>query len=90
MITYDDAKRQANLAKHGLDLAAAEVVFDGPMFSFEDTRAGYGEQRLQTLGLLHGRVVVLVWTEREAGPHLISLRYGDKRETQDFFNALQP
>ncbi|WP_369667975.1 BrnT family toxin [Thioalkalicoccus limnaeus] len=79
----------ANL-KHGLDFAEAEAVFDGPVFTMEDTREGYGEQRSRTLGLLAGRVVVLIWTEREAGPHLISLRYGDKRETQGFFMQLEP
>ncbi len=30
MITYDEAKRQANLAKHGLDLADAALVYDAP------------------------------------------------------------
>jgi len=53
----------------------------------KDARAAYGEQRLKSLGWLRGRVVVLVWTERAAGPHLISCRYGDKHETQRYFNA---
>lgn len=89
MITWDEPKRRINLAKHGLDFFGAEAIFDGPMFTIEDAREDYGEQRLKTLGVLNGRVVVLVWTEREEGPHLISLRYGDKRETQDFFTYLQ-
>ncbi len=28
---WDEAKRQANLSKHGLDFADAEKVFAGPM-----------------------------------------------------------
>lgn len=28
MITWDENKRQANLAKHGIDFAEAETIFD--------------------------------------------------------------
>ncbi|MEA1049979.1 BrnT family toxin [Lamprobacter modestohalophilus] len=90
MITWDDAKRRSNLAKHGLDFAEAEAIFDGPIFTEQDTREAYGEPGFKTLGMLHGRVIVLVWTERDDELQLISLRYGDKRETRDFFKQLQP
>ncbi|MBK1619123.1 hypothetical protein CKO42_11900 [Lamprobacter modestohalophilus] len=90
MITWDDAKRRRNLAKHGLDFAEAEAIFDGPIFTEQETREAYGEPRFKTLGMLHGRVIVLVWTERDDDLQLISLRYGDKRETRDFFKQLQP
>lgn len=30
MIVFDEAKRQINLAKHGLDLADAGLVYDAP------------------------------------------------------------
>jgi uncharacterized DUF497 family protein len=30
MIIYDETKRAANLAKHGLDLADAALVYDAP------------------------------------------------------------
>lgn len=87
MVTYDEAKRQSNLAKHGIDLAEVGAVFDAPLLTDEDARSAYGEQRLKTLGWLAGRVVVLIWTDREDGPHLISYRYGDKHETDDYFQA---
>ncbi|MBK5939527.1 BrnT family toxin [Halochromatium roseum] len=90
MITWDDAKRRSNIAKHGLDFAEADAIFDGPIFTEQDIREAYGEPRFKTLGVLHGRVIVLVWTERDDDLHLISLRYGDKRETRDFFKQLQP
>jgi uncharacterized DUF497 family protein len=87
MVTYDETKRQTNLTKHGIDLAECAGVFDAPMLTDEDTREAYGEQRLKSLGWLNGRVVVLAWTDRETGPHLISCRYGDKHETQAYFKA---
>jgi uncharacterized DUF497 family protein len=74
MVTYDAAKRHANLVKHGVDLAECEGVFVAPMLTEEDTREAYGEQRMKSLCWLQGRVAVLVWTEREAGPYLISCR----------------
>jgi uncharacterized DUF497 family protein len=61
---YDPAKRKKNQRKHQIDLAECEAVFDGPML----TREEYGEQRLVSLGWLKGRVVVLVWTDREDDP----------------------
>lgn len=87
MATYTDAKRQSNLAKHGIDFADGESVFDSPMLTEEDTRHTYGEQRLRSLCWLNGRVAVLIWTDRESGPHFISCRYADKQETQIYFKA---
>ncbi len=87
MVTYDEAKRQTNLAKHGIDLGACEGVFDAPMLTEEDLRVPYGEQRLKSLAWLRDRVVVLIWTDRLTGPHLISCRCGDKHETQRYFEA---
>ncbi len=49
---WDEAKRLANLSKHGLDFADAEKVFAGPMVLFEDGREDYGEQRMIGIGLL--------------------------------------
>lgn len=42
---WDARKRQFNLVKHGLDFADAEIVFEGPTFTYEDDRYNYGEQR---------------------------------------------
>nr|WP_304302011.1 BrnT family toxin [Chromatium okenii] len=86
-MTYDETKRQTNLAKHGIDLADVGSVFDGFMNTVEDARFAYHEQRLQSLGWFRDRVVFLVWTDREIGPHVISCRYGTRHETQQYFQA---
>lgn len=88
MISYDDTKRHLNLGKHGIDLAALESAFDAPMVTVEDRRRAYGEQRLKSLAQWQGRVVVLIWTERDDRAHLISCRYADKHETQRYLAAL--
>ena len=60
---WDEAKRQANLKKHGVDFTDAERVFADSTFTFADDREDYGEQRWVTLGLLGVQVVVIVHTE---------------------------
>jgi len=61
---WDEAKKRNNLAKHGLSFEDAEQVFSGPCVTFEDDRFVYGEERLITLGLLAGRVVVIAHAPR--------------------------
>jgi len=51
-ISWDEAKRRQNRHKHKLDFADAARVFEGPTLTTEDDRYHYGEQRLNTLGLL--------------------------------------
>jgi len=74
MISYDDNKRQINLQKHGIDLAECVSIFDHPMITKEDARENYGEQRLQSLGLLNSVVVFMVWIDKVDHPHLMSVR----------------
>lgn len=89
MITWDESKRLENIRKLKIDLAELEPVFDFPMVSVEDNRQNYGEQRLQSLGLWLGRAVFLVWTPRgDDTAHLISCRYANRQETDDYFQAL--
>lgn len=51
------------MAWRPLDFTDAELVFDGPLFTFEDDRRDYGEQRWVSIGLLRDKVVVIVHTE---------------------------
>jgi len=89
MITWDEPKRRTNLRKHKIDLAELEPVFDLPMITLDDDREAYGELRLQSLGMFEGRVVFLVWTPRgDDTAHLISCRYADRQETNEYFEAL--
>lgn len=89
MITWDESKRRENLRRHRIDLADLESTFDSPMVTVEDARERYGELRLQSLGMWRGRIVFLVWTPRgEDTAHLISCRYADRTQVQDYFNAL--
>ena len=83
--TWDEAKRQANVAKHGLDFADAAKVFAGPMVLFEDDRADYAEQRMIGIGLLEYLVVLIVHVESDETIHIISMRKADSDETDIYY-----
>jgi uncharacterized DUF497 family protein len=80
-ITFDPAKRATTLDERGLDFADAAEVFDGLTAEVEDTRKDYGETRIICFGLLRGRLVQVVYTPRDAGRHIISMRKANARET---------
>lgn len=88
MITWDEPKRRDNLRKHGIDLADCKVIFDAPLATTEDDRDAYGEQRLQSLGLFYGVVVFLVWVDRPAAPHLISVRKAKRHEERRYWQTV--
>ena len=49
----------------------------------------YGEQRMNLLGWLQGRVVHMTYTERgEDDLHVISLREATKHEARYYFEAI--
>jgi uncharacterized DUF497 family protein len=79
-IDYDPEKRAKTLAERGLDFEDAVQIFAGTSLTLEDDRQDYGEKRYQTIGLLNGRLVMVVWTERDAKRHVISMRRCNDRE----------
>ncbi len=56
---WDEAKRLANLRKHGIDFTDVPAVFDGDILTVEDDRYSYGEQRFLTLLGLKARGFLL-------------------------------
>jgi hypothetical protein len=82
---WDEAKRRANLRKHGLDFVDAEALFSGITLTAEDLRFEYQEQRFVTLGLLGGTVVVIAHLEGPGWIRVISMRKATRREQILFF-----
>ena len=83
--SWNETKRTANIAKHGLDFADAARVFDSPMVLFEDDRQDYGEQRMIGIGLLESLVVLIVHVESETNIRIISMRKADSNETNLYY-----
>ena len=63
-------------------------MFDGPVVTWDDDRAAYGELRINLLGWLHGTVVHLTYTERQDDLHVISLRKAEKHEIRYFITQI--
>ena len=63
-------------------------VFAGVNVTAEDARFDYGEPRFTTVGVLDGRMVILVWTPRGEVRRIISMRKANEREIEKFAQAL--
>ena len=88
-ITFDPAKRASTLKDRGLDFADAAEVFAGKALNIPDDRRDYGETRIVTVGSLRGRMVIVVWTPRGEGRHVISMRKANDREKTRFGQRLE-
>ena len=77
---FDPAKRLATLEARGLDMADADLLFEGATLTVADDRRDYGEVRNIRIGHLHERMVVLVWTSRGNRRRIISMRKANGKE----------
>ena len=79
-LEWDEAKREDNLTKHGLDFAIALELFADYFMEWLDVSQDYSEDRWVALGMIRGVVVVLVYAERNGKLRPISFRKGTARE----------
>ena len=85
-IEFDQAKDQANLAKHGVRLAAAQAFDWDTVLEREDNRFEYDEVRFVAIGFIGDHLFVLAFAE---GSHddAISLRPAEKHEVRYYHAA---
>jgi uncharacterized protein len=88
-ITFDPPKRDWTLRERGLRFEEAADVFAGVTVDGFDLRRDYGEPRVITIGLLRGRMVIVVWTPRGDGRHVISMRKANEREKARYGRRLE-
>jgi hypothetical protein len=81
---FDLGKDEANRTKHGVSLALAEVLFDGPHVSMSDDRFDYGETREVAFGLIRERLFACVYVDRGTERRVISLRKANQREVRRY------
>ena len=80
---WDEAKRLANLKKHGVDFAEVDA-FDWIAAQYRTDDGGYAEERFKALGLFRGRVHVVIFTFRGPKTRIISFRKAEKREIRRY------
>jgi hypothetical protein len=88
-IGFDPRKRAVTLQERGLDFERAAEVFAGRVYTVIDDRRDYGETRYINAGFLDQRMVVLVWTPRGSGRHVMSMRYCHAEEAKRFRAAME-
>jgi uncharacterized DUF497 family protein len=87
---WDHRKNERNIRERGLDFADAAEMFDAPMLVAPDRRKAYGEPRHIGVGLIRGRMMVTVFTERNPETiRIIPMRKANTREQAKFKKALQ-
>ncbi len=79
---WDEAKRESNIAKHGVDFVSISD-FDWENASIiVDSR--HGEPRLIAIGPIHKCLHVVVFTARSGRIRIISLRKANRREEKNY------
>ena len=76
---WDEAKNDANLAKHGFDFEHAAQIFEGPVREQTDPRP-WGEQRTVATGQIGGNFITVVYTRRNGRYRIISARPARRSE----------
>jgi uncharacterized protein len=82
---WDDAKARSNLAKHGVPFPYATRVFLDPrMVDLDATRQGDSEPRRKAVGLIEGKLYVVVYADREGLRRIISARRTNTTEQRAY------
>ena len=78
---WAEAKRKANIAKHGIDFLDVPEMFGSLMLVGTDSRKDYGETRKVGFGFIRGRLMAVAFTERT--PNLIRIISARKANTRE-------
>ena len=83
---WDENKSLENYRKHGIDFEEAKTVFNDPFaITIYDPNHSISEDRFIDLGRSsRGRILVVVYTERNETIRLISSRIATKRECWNY------
>lgn len=82
---WDKAKSDLCQISRNFDFAYVISIFVDPDLLIEkDQRWEYGEERFQAIGLLEGRVFVVIYTKRPMAIRIISARRANRREVKRY------
>lgn len=84
---WDEEKRAATIAKHGIDFVAAARLIEGDHILLEG--ADRGERRLLAIGLYRERLVAVVFTMRRHRVRIITARRARANEERAYRAVFQ-
>ena len=89
-LIWDEAKRQTNLAKHGLDFANAVWILES-RYRLDVPVVRQGEHRTQSFSYVMDRLAVLslAHLQVEGVTRVISFRYASEEESEIYHDWLE-
>jgi uncharacterized DUF497 family protein len=79
---WDEAKRQANAAKHGIDFADAAEIFDDQKRYIYRSSPRPDEERYVCVGMMRNILAAMVFTLRDEKIRIISVRAARRAERE--------
>ncbi len=84
---WDENKNKLNIEKHEIDFNNVKELFnDRKRKTSPDLRKEYGEDRWITIGKILDSIIVVVYAIRNNYFRIISARFVNKRERNNYFN----
>ncbi|MDU9049889.1 MAG: BrnT family toxin [Candidatus Electrothrix sp. Rat3] len=77
---WDEKKRRRNVEKHGVDFTDISEFQWKDALEAVDDRFDYGEERINAVGFIGTRIVIVTYVERGEVIRVISLRKATKTE----------
>ncbi|MBF0268284.1 MAG: BrnT family toxin [Alphaproteobacteria bacterium] len=82
LFEWDENKREANLAKHGIDFVLAAHVFENEFLNLPSAHAS--EKRWLAVGNVGGKMLTVVYTIRDEALRIISARRARDNEIRAY------
>lgn len=83
-ISFDPAKNESNLAKHGVALAEAAWLEWDTALTWLDTREEYGEDRECGIAYIGLTLYFVAFVDRDQTRRIISLRKATRKEVNRY------
>lgn len=84
LFEWDEAKRQQNIKKHGIDFYDVREIWLGDVLEYASWQSHHGEERYLAIGRMHEELVTVIFTWREGFRRLISARKARRYEQEDY------
>lgn len=83
---WDEGKRSVVFAKHGIDLVRASLIFNGP--HIVRPALSDAEKRFRAVGVLDGKLIVVIFTRRGENIRLITARRARQDESRTYYTEI--
>jgi uncharacterized DUF497 family protein len=79
---WDPSKHESNLRTRGIGFDEAALIFEGEVIEWPDTRADYGEVRMNAIGEANGKIFHVIYTMRGDAVRIITAWKANRKDRQ--------